>query len=70
MHAVSIFIQIQKIWQNRGNFHCLREYGKIVGISIACAQITNNINQGIAFPMCMQYSDIRTLCSSIKSYNF
>jgi hypothetical protein len=27
---------------------------KIVGVSIACAQITNNINQGIAFPMCMQ----------------
>jgi hypothetical protein len=25
---------------------------KIVGVSIACAQITNNINQGIAFPMC------------------
>jgi uncharacterized protein YuzE len=41
MHAVSIFIQIQKL-------------GKIVGVSIACAQITNNINQGIAFPTCMQ----------------
>jgi hypothetical protein len=27
---------------------------KIVGASIACAQITNSINQGIAFPMCMQ----------------
>ena len=31
-----------------------KKYGKIVGVSIACAQITNNINQGIAFPMCMQ----------------
>jgi hypothetical protein len=27
---------------------------KIVGVSIACAQITNNINQEIVFPMCMQ----------------
>jgi hypothetical protein len=24
MHAVSIFIQIQKLWQNRGSFHCMR----------------------------------------------
>jgi hypothetical protein len=27
---------------------------KIVGVSIACVQITNSINQGIVFPMCMQ----------------
>jgi hypothetical protein len=31
-----------------------KNYGKIVGVSIACAQIMNNINQGIAFPMCKQ----------------
>jgi hypothetical protein len=31
-----------------------KNYGKIVGVSIACAQITNNINQEIAFLMCMQ----------------
>jgi hypothetical protein len=31
-----------------------KNYGKIVGVSIACTQITNSINQGIAFPMCMQ----------------
>jgi hypothetical protein len=24
MHAVSIFIQIQKLWQNRGSFYCMR----------------------------------------------
>jgi hypothetical protein len=24
MHAVSIFIQIQKLWQNRESFHCMR----------------------------------------------
>jgi hypothetical protein len=24
MHAISIFIQIQKLWQNRGSFHCMR----------------------------------------------
>jgi hypothetical protein len=24
MHAVSIFIQIQKLWQNCGSFHCMR----------------------------------------------
>jgi hypothetical protein len=24
MHAVSIFIQIQKLWQNWGSFHCMR----------------------------------------------
>jgi hypothetical protein len=28
-----------------------KNYDKIVGVSIACAQITNNKNQGIAFPM-------------------
>jgi hypothetical protein len=27
---------------------------KIVGVSIACAHITNSINQRIVFPMCMQ----------------
>jgi hypothetical protein len=31
-----------------------KNYGKIVGVSIACTQIRNNINQGIVFPMCMQ----------------
>jgi hypothetical protein len=31
-----------------------KNYGEIVGVSIACAEITNNINQGIPFPMCMQ----------------
>jgi hypothetical protein len=31
-----------------------KNYGKIVGVSVACAQITNIINQGIAFLMCMQ----------------
>jgi hypothetical protein len=31
-----------------------KNYGKIVRVSIACAQITNSINQGITFPMCMQ----------------
>jgi hypothetical protein len=30
MHAVSIFMQIQKLWQ-------------IVGVSIACVQILDNI---------------------------
>jgi hypothetical protein len=24
MHAVSIFIQIQKLWQNHESFHCMR----------------------------------------------
>jgi hypothetical protein len=24
MHAVSIFIQIQKLWKNRGSFHSMR----------------------------------------------
>jgi hypothetical protein len=27
---------------------------KIMGVSIACAQIMNINNKGIAFPMCMQ----------------
>jgi hypothetical protein len=31
-----------------------KNYGKIVGVFIACAQITNNTNQGIAFPMCIK----------------
>jgi hypothetical protein len=31
-----------------------KNYGKIVKVSIACAQIMNSINQGIAFPMSMQ----------------
>jgi hypothetical protein len=62
MHAVSILYRS-------------KNYGKIVGVSIACVQITNNIIQGIAFPMCiqkicMQQTDIRTSCLSIKSYNF
>jgi hypothetical protein len=24
MHAIFIFIQIQKLWQNRGSFRCMR----------------------------------------------
>jgi hypothetical protein len=31
-----------------------KNYGKILGVSIACTQIRDIINQGIAFPMCMQ----------------
>jgi hypothetical protein len=31
-----------------------KNYGKIVRVFIACAQITNNINQGFTFPIYMQ----------------
>jgi hypothetical protein len=48
MHVVSIFIQIQN-------------YGKIVGVSIACAQIKNSINQRISF----QIVGVSIACSKL-----
>jgi hypothetical protein len=47
-----------KIWQPHAcGFYFYTDpkiMAKIVGVSIACTQITNIINQGITFPMYMQ----------------
>jgi hypothetical protein len=53
-----IFMTDPKIWQPHAcGFYFYTDpkiMAKIVGVYIACAQITNSINQGIAFPMCIQ----------------
>jgi hypothetical protein len=53
-----IFMTDPKTWQSHAcGFYFYTDpkiMVKIVEVSIACAQITNNINQGIALPMCMQ----------------
>jgi hypothetical protein len=44
MHVVSIFIQIQKVMENCGSFHCMRANFDYIFLSTAHAQKLNDMS--------------------------